>query len=308
MINAKVKNNIKPLHINGMDGRVLRLPSPPSKKREMLVLYGHHASIERLSGLAEAVNEYGSVTMPDLPGFGGMSSFYKIGEKPTIDNYADYLASIIKLYFKRKKVTIVAMSFSVPLVVRTLQKYPELASKVELFVSIAGFVRRDEFLFSKPMYWGIRSLAYVIEKPIPAFLASKLLLNSFVTKNTYRIVSARHSKMKDAGSRAEREKRINFEANLWKINDTRTRMYTLTLMFTIDVCNERVPTVPVVHVSAGEDRYFDGNVVAEHLRVIFDDVYLTQSETPSHAPSIVADAEEAKMFIPKDLQARLNSD
>src|ERR1044071_4250114 len=150
MVNTK--KYISPLHVNGMNGRLMRLPAPKGKKRQILLLYGHHASLERLSGLAEVLNAHGSITMPDLPGLGGMDSFYKIGEKPTLDNYADYLASLIKLQYKRRKVTIIAMSFSVPLIVRMMQKYPELARKVEMFVSISGFVRKDEFLFDFKTY------------------------------------------------------------------------------------------------------------------------------------------------------------
>jgi pimeloyl-ACP methyl ester carboxylesterase len=112
----KIKKHIAPLHVNGLNGRLLRLPAPKNKNREILLLYGHHSSLERMSGFAEVMNRYGAVTMPDLPGFGGMDSFYKIGEKPTLDNYADYLASIIKLRYKRRRVTIVGMSFAFPII------------------------------------------------------------------------------------------------------------------------------------------------------------------------------------------------
>ena len=40
-----------------------------------------------------------------LPGLGGMDSFYSIGLKPSLDNMADYVASFIKLSYKRKKVS-----------------------------------------------------------------------------------------------------------------------------------------------------------------------------------------------------------
>lgn len=289
-----------------MDGRTLRLPASSQKaNRQILLLYGHHASLERLSGLAEAMNAYGPVTMPDLPGLGGMSSFYTIGQEPTLDNYADYMASIIKLYFKRKRFTIVAMSFSVAIIVRTLQKYPELAKRVDLFVSMAGFVRKDEFIFDKPTFLGLRTLAYVFEKPVPAFVMSHLVLTKPVITTTYKLVAARHSKMKDAGDKIERDKRIAFEVGLWRMNDLRTRMHTMTTMFTLDLCNERVYKVPLIHVAAGQDRYFDNTVVTEHFKVIFDKVTSMQSSIPNHAPSIMADAEEARTFLPDDLQRLL---
>ena len=119
--------------MNGLNGRMLRLPSQNAKyKREMLLIYGHHSSIERMKGFVDILSHYGNITVPDLPGFGGMEPFYKIGEKPTIENYADYLAAFVKLRFKRKKFVLIGMSFSVPIYVRMLQKYPELVKNVDI--------------------------------------------------------------------------------------------------------------------------------------------------------------------------------
>src|SRR5581483_6795608 len=74
---------IVPLNMNGLQGRMLHLPAPAGRKREILLLYGHHSSLERWWGIAQVLNRYGAVTMPDLPGFGGMDSLYKIGRKPS---------------------------------------------------------------------------------------------------------------------------------------------------------------------------------------------------------------------------------
>src|SRR3982751_3045218 len=94
---------IRPLEMNGLTGRMLHMPAPKNKKRDILLIYGHHSCLERMYGVAEDLNQYGAVTMPDLPGFGGMDSFYKIGMEPTLDNLADYLAAFIKLRYKGKK-------------------------------------------------------------------------------------------------------------------------------------------------------------------------------------------------------------
>src|SRR3990167_2869837 len=116
---------IVPLNINGMKGRMLHLPTPKNKKREILLVYGHHASLERMYSFARVMNRYGSVTMPDLPGFGGMDSFYKIGRKPTLDNMADYLASLIRLRYKNRRLSIAGFSFGFLVVTRMLQRYPD---------------------------------------------------------------------------------------------------------------------------------------------------------------------------------------
>lgn len=304
MISKRASKFITSLHINGMTGRVLRMPAPTDKKREILLLYGHHSSLERMFSIAEVLNVHGAVTMPDLPGFGGMDSFYKIGEKPTIDNYADYFASFIKLRYKRRRVTVIAMSFSVPLIVRTMQKYPDLARKVEFIVSISGFVHRDDFLFSKKEYWGLRLLAAVFSKSLPAVFMSKLILTKPILKLTYLSVSKTHKKMETAKTREELNHRIEFETNLWKINDVRTRMSTMTMMLTLDLCQSKV-NAQVYHVTATADRYFDHNIVEQHLRVIFSDFELIPSEMGNHAPTIIATAKEAEPYIPKRLRVLL---
>src|SRR5215218_498478 len=102
---------IVPLNMNGLEGRMLHVPAPAGKNREILLLYGHHAMLERWWGLVENLSEFGSVTMPDLRGFGGMDSFNKIGRYPNIDAFADYLAAFIKLRYKRKRITIIGISF-----------------------------------------------------------------------------------------------------------------------------------------------------------------------------------------------------
>lgn len=304
MATAREKKFISALHVNGMDGRMLRMPAKKGKKREIMLLYGHHASLERMMGIAEVLNEYGTVTMPDLPGFGGMDSFYKIGSKPTLNQYADYLASFMKLTYKRRRVTIIAMSFSVPLIIKTLQKYPELARKVDGVVSISGFTRRDDFIFKPHEYWGLRALSKVLSFSVPAYIVSKTLLSKPVLKLAYGHVSKTHNKMKDAGTPAELQRRIDFEANLWKINDVRTRFYTMTMMLTMDVCDGKV-NAPGYHVTATTDRYFDHKVVEQHMHIIFDSLEIIPSEMANHAPTIIATAKEAAPYIPKRLRSLL---
>jgi pimeloyl-ACP methyl ester carboxylesterase len=297
MAAAKAKKYISTLHVNGMTGRLLRMPAANNKKRQIFLLYGHHASLERLYGLAQVLNEHGSVTMPDLPGFGGMDSFYRIGEKPTLDNYADYIASLLKLYYKRRRVTIIAMSFSVPLVIRMMQRYPDLAAKVDIFISISGFAHRDDFIFDSKTYWSLRGLARLFSYRLSAAFAKHVILTRPVIKASYLLAGNRHSKMKDAIDLIERDRRIDFEVGLWQMNDVRTRMKTMTMMFTIDVCDKPVD-VPVYHVTATEDRYFDNEIVRQHLNVIFRSVEMISTNMSNHAPSIMATAKEAAPYIP----------
>jgi pimeloyl-ACP methyl ester carboxylesterase len=299
-VNEKISTYIEPLYMNGLRGRMLCMPAPKSKKREILLLYGHHASLERMFGFAEILNKYGAVTMPDLPGFGGMDSFYKLHEDANLDAFADYLAAFIKLKYKRKRVVIVGMSFSVPIIIKTLQKYPELTRKVEYVISTVGFVHKEDFIFKKPALLGLKTLAWFGSRRLPAVFIKTFILRSVLIRSAYQIVIDRHSKLKDADT-DEQKKRIDFEVTLWKNNDVRTRMRTMQIMFSLDLCNSQV-NVPVYHVAPAHDRYFDNEVVKQHMQIIFRDFEAITTKLPTHAPSIVATAADAAPYVPARLR------
>src|SRR5271163_1947401 len=121
---------IMPININGMDGRMLRVNSQNRhNRREILFIYDLHSNLEKWWGLAVALKSYANVMMIDLPGLGGMDSFYSIGRKPTIDNMADYVAAFVKLKYKRKQLSIMGVGFGFAVVTRMLQRNPDLLPK-----------------------------------------------------------------------------------------------------------------------------------------------------------------------------------
>lgn len=279
------------------------MPASGNKHQEILLIYGHHSSLERMFTFAEVLSRYGYVTMPDLPGFGGMEPFYKLNELPTLDNYSDYLAAFIKLRYKRKKAVIIGMSFAVPVIVKMLQKYPELEKRVEYIVSIAGFVHKEDFALPKSYRVGLNIMATIGSKKIPSFLLKNLLFQPFIIKSTYKLVGNKHDKLKSAGS-DERNKRINFELELWAINDLRTYMYSLGEMLKVDVCSQRI-NVPIHHASPKNDYYFNDNIVEQHMRIIFDQFTKYEIPLDAHVPSIISSVEEVEPYIPKKLTALL---
>ena len=292
--------------MNGMRGRMLRLPSSHKvRNREIMMIYGHHASIERMQGLAEELSKYGNVTVPDLPGLGGMDSFYTIHKKPTLDNMADYLASFVRMRYRRKKVAILAMSFGFIVATRMLQRHPSLIKKVDLLVSIVGFVHYEDFRYEKRTYDILRWGSSVLSTRLPAGIIQHVLLRGPLIRATYNLVADRHVKMKDADA-AERKKRIDFEIGLWQMNDVRTYMDNGITMLTLDLCNERV-NMPVYHVAVADDRYFDNQVVEQHLNIIFSEVYIVPSKMDGHAPTVVATAKEAAPFIPTKIRRLLSA-
>lgn len=294
---------ILPLYINGLEGRMLRLPAKKDKTRELLFVYGQHSSLERWWGAAELLSRYGTFTMPDLPGFGGMTSLYKIGQKPTIDNLADYLATFLKLKFKRKKVTVVGMSLGFVIVTRMLQKYPQLTKKVDLLVSVVGCAHKDDFIFSKPRRRFWLTISIVFSMKLPAFLFHHICLNPFVLRRVYhRTINAREKFAYISGDEFKRT--MDMEIRLWAINDIRTQMKTYVEMMTLDNTQKRID-LPVWHVASKKDRYFNNIRVEEHMRRIFNDFHIAFSKDSNHAPTIIADMKTATPFFPEEIKRQL---
>lgn len=295
---------IQPLNINGLQGRMLHAPRTSTKKREILMIYGHHSSIERMIGFAEELRRYGNVTMPDLPGFGGMDSFYKIKSKPTLDNLADYLAAFVKLRYKRKRVTILGMSFGFLIITKMLQKYPEIEKKVDIVVSVVGFVHHEDFILPNKIRLPLRLMASVFSRKTPAWLMKTFVLRGLIIRTVYKYGADKNSKLKEYNDE-ERKNLVDFEIVLWKINDIRTYMDTTITMFKANVCDLQV-NIPVHHVAAEVDRYFDNHRVEQHLGIIYQAVYVIPVKSKVHAPTVVTTSKEAAQFIPTKLRRLLS--
>lgn len=302
----KPADYIAPLNMNGLQGRMLHLPAPKNQNQEILFVYGHHSSLERWWGIILNLNRYGAVTMPDLPGFGGMDSFYKIGKDATIDNLADYLAAFVKMRYKRRRFVIIGMSLGFVIATRMLQRYPELAKKVDLLVSFAGFAHRDDFSFSRPRLLAYRTAATIFSLPVAAPLFRHLILNKYAIRTVYRHTN--NAKAKFAGIVGEELKELlDVEVRLWQDNDVRTYMKTTHEFLTLDNCRKQVD-LPVYHVAIQADQYFDNQVVEQHMRVIFKEFHLLSNlKLDKHAPSVIADAKTAAPFIPSKLRRILTS-
>lgn len=292
------------LNMHGMKGRMLKVPAAnKNKNREILLLYGHHALIERWFGLVENLNDYGAVTMVDLPGFGGMDTFYKIGERPTLDAMADYLAAFVKMRYRRKRITIVGISYGFVVATRMLQRNPELAKKVDLLVSIVGFMHRDDFLF-KPRQRAFfhRATRILAARPIP-FLIRYLALNKFVIKNIY-IRSPFGKKRFLEMEATDFAAMMDFEVKLWQVNDVRTHWATTSEFLDLDNCKKTVD-LPVWHVAASNDHYFNNYNVEQHMRVVFNDYTQVVMKSHAHTPSIMGTKKEMAIMVPPKLKREL---
>ena len=291
--------------MNGLMGRMLTLPSAKKKGREILMVYGHHSSLERWFGLAQVLSRYGTVTMPDLPGFGGMDSFYKIGQKPSIDAMADYLAAFIKLRYKRRRITIVGMSFGFAVVTRMLQRFPEMANKVDVLVSLVGFAHHDDFTFKPVRHWSYKILCYLFNTRLGAIFFREVVLHPAILRRFYGKTHNAKKKFADLPPEAL-QATMETEVWLWRNNDVRTYTYTTLQMFSLDNCKKQVP-LSVWHVGTKNDHFFSNYSIEQHMRIIFSDFKLMSVDMTKHAPTVIATAADAAPFIPPKLRRALSN-
>ncbi len=288
--------HIQPLVINGLSGRMLQLPSTKNKKRELLIIYGQHTSLERMYSLAQELSRFGR--------FGGMDALYKIGEVPNLDEMADYLAAVVKLCYNRKRVTIIGISYGFVVVTRMLQRYPELSKKVDLLISLVGFVHYQDFKFKAKNLKLLRAATRFFSYRIPAWIARHIFLRGVFIRAAYALVANKHSKLKDANPE-ERRRRIRFEIMLWKCNDIRTYMHSINELLLLNLCTGQVK-LPVYHISVAGDQYFDNYKVEQHMRVIFTDFKEYKTSLGTHMPTIVATSEEIAPLLPVGLRRLLS--
>lgn len=298
---------VSSLHINGMRGRVLQIPSKRKVKinTNILLVYGHHSSIERMYSLASYLSDFGTITMPDLPGFGGMDSFYVIGKHPTLDNMADYLATFIKLSYKNMQISVCGMSYGFLVVTRMLQKYPDMTKQVRLLVSLVGFSSAADFSFSPAKHRLLTSSSAVFSAAPLSYVAKHIFLTRPFITLAYTLSAGSHVKMKDA-TKTERARRIRFEVYLWQCNDARTYFATSHEFLTVDITHTTV-SLALDHVAVKQDQYFKKKVVINHLKKIFDSVRVHTADLPNHAPTVISDESDASKLLPSALKRRLRT-
>jgi pimeloyl-ACP methyl ester carboxylesterase len=291
---------LEPLNMNGMEGRLLRMPCTVKKHaaREILLIYGHHASIERMKGFAEFLSDYGNVSMPDLPGFGGMDSFARVGLPITIESYADYMASFIKMNYKNRKVHIVAVSFGFQVITRMLQNNPDLVKKVISLNSIAGMIDKSAIAIPARRLLILRTITALASSRVGAFIYKHTALNSQIVKTFYPRTANAKDKLSNM-SKSERQKMINFEALLWQINDVQSQALTARMLMNQGLCDGKTIDLAVNHMSTAKDIFFDHAVVEQQLNATYTKgckVYKSDSE--KHGPSLISNKEDVLAYIP----------
>ena len=293
--------HISRIEVSGLRGRMLDLPAPEGyHQRSILLIYGHRATLERNLGLALDVNRYGRVVMPDLPGFGGMDSFYKLAKQPTIDNYADYLAEFIKRYYNQPHLVVVGFSFGFLVVTRLLQRHPDLVKRVELLISIAGFVDRRGFKLPKLLVASYRLGIFGLKNRLGSWLFRYLILQGWVLRLFYDKTYSAKAKFKGM-SPARRRRMLEVEVQLWHCNDVRTWAYTAGLMLTANFSQPKIP-LKLWQVMPSSDQYFDTRRNRHWLKQTYAKLTWLEVELDNHAPTVIATAKEAAKLTPPALR------
>lgn len=269
---------IASLNVNGLQGRVLRLPVSNSKRREILFVYDRHASLEKWWPLLKQLGQFGAVTAPDLPGFGGMDSLYSIGQKADLNTLADYLASFVKLRYSRRRLSIVGVGYGFVVVTRMLQRYPDLAKKVDVTISIGGFVHQDDLRITRRRKWYYLLTTQLLSYALPAMLFRNIALHPLAVRFWY----THKLRTMPATTIAEQKRKAYLtkqETILWHVSDVRTAMQSLRNGLRLDNCTAQIG-LPVWHIQSPHDRLYDAHKIEQHLNIAYQSatlIYTNQS-------------------------------
>jgi pimeloyl-ACP methyl ester carboxylesterase len=292
----------------GLKGRYGHWPAKnATAKRTFVLIYGQHATLERLLPIAEAMRDFGDVYLADNPGFGGMDPGYKIKRYPNLDFYAEHLKHFIEDYIPPdRKITLLGISFGFQMAATMLANYPEIQNRIEDTISFVGFVNPGDFKISKTTSI---PLLYILANSGRTWLGSKIytaiLRENFIVF-CYHLTRPIQEQFKNLhGEDADRYARE--QAWLWIVNDPRTHGSTGWDLFRKnDLTGLRIP-MDVIHVGVPNDHFFDNSRVAVELKKIFRKTYVYDLQLANHAPLDIETPEKVRGLLPPKLVKTLQS-
>lgn len=302
-------SEILPLELGGLNGRMLKLEPRTDADTDLLLVYGVHASLERMYSTAQFHSNYGRVWMPDMPGFGGMDSFYKVGLMPSIESYADYLYTVVKAYkLDKKRLRIFAMSFGFLSATRMLQKHPELSDNVEFVISFVGFGRTSDFSLDTFDKFYTKPLLKMASTKTGSALISILVFNRLSLRILFKIFKYLNPNPKYRHKTPEEEaEAIEMELDLWTINDARTKFYTYQVLSDFDLTKvTRKINLPLHDLTTPTDQYFDHKSVNKTLSRLYESYRSHTAMLELHAPSVIGDEETVSKIYPDEIKDLLS--
>lgn len=278
----------------GMTGRLATYKARTNTKRVIYMISGMHTSHERMSPIAHYFSKYGTVIAPDLPGVGGMDSFFTVNQEFSLNSYADFLYD----FFKQQKIkstnkpTIVGMSFGFLVLTRMLQRHPDTHDWFEQVVAIGGFGQQSDFnnklavkitpvislpLSTRPGAWFLET--FIFKKPVlkVLFKIAKLIGNT------------KHNSV----SNEDRKALIDMETSLWVENDARTRFHIYRMFLNTNLVKGAQPIGNhLYNLFIPSDQWVKHDEVQKSMKRLYKKVTKLQLDSTLHAPSVISGEEE----------------
>jgi pimeloyl-ACP methyl ester carboxylesterase len=290
--------NIRPLLINGLHGRTIHIEG--DQRKVIVYIHGLHTLAERHYSLCDYLSDFGEVYGPDMPGFGGMDSFYKVGLEPTYDNYADYIYTFIKSLSVKsdQKLCLVGLSFGSQVMIRLLQKYPDIVEMNPQVISLAGIGSFEDIRTLRAFKAFVIPFSMLCSTKYGSKVINLLLFNPLVLRFVVLLLV-----MFGAKNRSNKEdwrKVFQMEYNLWKLGDTRTHGFTTVRVFKTSLIDSggSVINLPLHNVAVSGDQYIDANKLAKTMTKIFASYDVVDLPLDSHAPNLIADKKEVAELFP----------
>lgn len=255
---------IKPLNINGLEVRYIYIPARSKRnKSNLLVVYDFESNIEKWFGFLIALSRYTNVTMVDLPGFGGADSLFKINLKPNLENMTNYLSTIIKLKYRRKKLNILGIGFGFTLVTKMIEDYPDIASKINNVISINGYVHKDDFNFKAIDKFVLYFNYFISQVKILSNLKDILLKNNLYLSKKF---DQDYFKLYP---KTTFPYLAQFTQDLYRETDLRTLSYLKYQQLKLDLCRLSRIEIPMWQFNINPPKYLNTRRIEQHLKIVY---------------------------------------
>jgi|GEM_PF-2882175 len=296
----------KPYIYKGLKGRYVHFEATSKNaRRTFVIVYGQHATLERIEPILRAITRYGDVYAVDNPGFGGMDAAYKIKEYPDLKFYSGHLEHFISEYIpKDRQLTLMGISYGFQIITSMLGNNKQLCKRVELAISFVGFVSYDDF--SMPLSYTIflkYFMSNVGRTRFGAFLF-KITIRPALLKFAYFLARPTDVKYKSL-SKTEAQTYVAKQTWLWMANDHRTHSATAyDFWYKNNLTSLRIP-VDGIHICVPNDHLFKNSIISSELNQMYQTMTTLNLNLDNHAPLDVDTPRKVYALFPATLKAML---
>ena len=289
-----------------LTGRYAHWPAQSATaKRTFVLIYGQHATLERIQPIAESLAAYGDVYAVDTPGFGGMDASYKIREYPSLDFLGGHLQHFINTRIPADRLlTFLGISFGFQVVANMLANDQIISKRTEQVISFVGFPTYKDF--SMPLsYKGFYLLAAFGRNRVGSSILRGVMRPAFM-KSVYFLARPVNVKYKSLDKK-EAATYVGEQTWLWMVNDHRTHAATAwDFWFKNDLTNLKIDA-DAVHIGVPRDHLLKNTQIAQELKGMFRNLEAMELNLANHAPLDVDTADKVSALLPATLKALLES-